>query len=409
MDGVEEIHKKRHPILGMPLSLCVQLLKWYIVSLEGVYEMKKTIELLRRQSILSIPEETQYWLVRADGGKYYEDFFTNGFIAVADNEFDLDSIEKFEQFKEIGYTSEGFKNMINERYPEWNQRKVSHSASRLMNFIHNIKINDIVIVPSHRSNMFLIGLVASDIYEIADNTDIFQEGIISCPYLKRRNVRWLKEVPRQAISEKMYWILTSQHTILSLNEHDQQIDKMIAPIYVKGGNLHCSLKVNKTSGVTSEEWLSLYRVIEDVKSDKEKIVVKANVESPGILELVSSFVDPETARTITIFFLLSGLTIGKINLFGWKHEGFVSYFFGNGKLERDKKKEENESRKLDNERKKIENEKARIEMEVLKQETEIQAQQINSVLKISAFDPGRTIEHRTKMDSLDNQDEEKSE
>ena len=49
--------------------------------------------LIIEDNILQIPEineNTRYWLVRANGGKYYEDFKNSSTISIHDNELSLD-------------------------------------------------------------------------------------------------------------------------------------------------------------------------------------------------------------------------------------------------------------------------------------------------------------------------------
>ncbi|WP_238352223.1 hypothetical protein [Lactiplantibacillus plantarum] len=40
--------------------------------------------------ILTIPDDTSYWLVRADGGKYLDDYIENSFISIAHNQVTIE-------------------------------------------------------------------------------------------------------------------------------------------------------------------------------------------------------------------------------------------------------------------------------------------------------------------------------
>lgn len=263
--------------------------------------MDSTFDFLENGIILEIPQDTKYWLVRADGGKFYHDFMLNNFIAVSDNEVTLESISEFPQLKsDIGHTIEGYKSLYNETYEEWNQQQIAHAASRTMKFLDEIKEKDIVIVPSHRSQNFIVGIVTGDPYQINEEEIGITEHYAKCSYLKRRRVQWVKEVPRSAISEKMYWILSSHQSILSLNDHDEYIDKLLAPIYIKNGQCYGALKIDRKDGVTSSEWLKLYSVIEDVKDDSSEIVVKSNVQSPGHIEILSELANLPKVISITL-------------------------------------------------------------------------------------------------------------
>ncbi|MBW8351710.1 hypothetical protein K0H71_20095 [Bacillus sp. IITD106] len=353
--------------------------------------------------MLEIPSDTNYWLVRADGGSYYEDFLVNDFIAIADNEISLESINRFPQLNtDIGHTIEGFKALYQETYLKWNSQQISHAASRTMKFITEMKKNDIVIVPSHRSLYFLIGIVESDPFQILEKDVNISGHYKKCPYLKRRKIKWIKEVPRTAISDKMFWIFSTHQTILSLNEHAEHIDRLFTPIYIKNGFCYSSLKVNKKENITSAEWLKLYNVIEMVRSDSD-VFVKSNVQSPGLISLLAPAGNVSIIVAVTL--LLSGVILGEVNLPGVKVQGIIPYFFGKGKLEREKMR-------LENERLQLENDKIRIGINLSGQEkklAESTALEISKELRISAFNAGKTFEFEKKMDSIDSLDEDELE
>lgn len=379
----------------------------------GKILVNSTLDFLEQGKILEIPKDTKYWLVRADGGRYYNDFLLNNFIAISDDEITLDAINEFPQLNtEIGRTIEGYKSLYQEKYEDWNNQQIAHAASRTLKFIEEIKENDIVVVPSHRSTTFIVGIVVGDTYESTGTESEVPIHYHTCPYLKRRKVHWIKEVPRSAISEKMYWILSSHQSILSLDEHAEYIDKLLAPIYIKNGFCYGALNVNKKKGVTSSEWLKLYNVIEDVKEDSSKIIVKSNVQSPGYIEILSELAN--LPKVVSIILLLSGGLFGKIKLGGIEVQGVIPYFFGNGKLERERMRLENENMKLDNDLKRIDVEKKKKESGMIidlseveekeKEKAETMAHELSQELKISAFSAGTTLGHKMRMGSVDSQD-----
>ena len=125
-------------------------------------------------SILEIPSDISYWLVRANGGTYYEDFFLNNFISIGDNDITLNDLNNItnnntdeskilQLYKELYQSKRGKQNL--------NTQQIAHAASRTFKFVNEISIGDIVIVPSRRSERFVIGIVESDPFEIT-NADI---------------------------------------------------------------------------------------------------------------------------------------------------------------------------------------------------------------------------------------------
>ncbi len=373
--------------------------------------MNSPYDFLENGLLLEIPDDTNYWLVRADGGKYYHDFLLNNFIATSDDEITIEAIENFPQLKPpVGPTKEGYKLLYQQKYDDWNNQQIAHAAGRTMKFLNDIKVNDVVMVPSHSSTHFIIGIVTSDPYEEVHSERLSPDHYIVCPYLKRREVLWIKEVPRDAISEKMYWILSSHQSILPLNDHSEYIDKLFAPVYMKSGSCHGVVKVNKEAGIESNEWYRLYGVVEEIKAEDAVVTVKSNVESPGILVFISDHYPAIIATTV----VLTGLSIGQINICGFKSVGLYRYFFGEEKLQRDKVGLENEGQRLENELKSLEVIERKRELGITDSDSAIKeaentAHELSEELSVSAFNPGQILGHRKRRENLDDQSSDEPE
>lgn len=354
-------------------------------------------------NILDIPTETGYWLVRADGGKYYEDFFLNNFISISDNAITLESIKETESL--TGITVDHYKNLYLEKYSDWNSQQISHAASRTFKFIEEMKIGDLILVPSKKSQDFLIGIITDDPYEISEDDLVDQNEVHYSinPFLKRRKITWLKEVNRSEISEKLYWILSAHQTIFDLEKEKEYINQLLAPIYSQGGVLHSTLKISKKEGLNSSEWLKLYSLINSiVEEDEEEVIIKSNVQSPGLLEFVTT--NPTTSVMLTV--ILSGVIFGEVNICGVKLVGIVPFYqsFKKGQIEISKGTKEVEIMDEEKYAKKLENQKAEFELEKEKylwedKKIEMEAEKIRNQLQISNFDAGRVFEHQTQTDT----------
>lgn len=355
--------------------------------------------------ILEIPEDMGYWLVRADGGKYYEDFFLNNFIAVSDNEITLEDIKDSAKGAFVGITVDHYKELYREKYQEWKPQQIAHSAGRTFKFIEEMKIGDLVLVPSKNSNRFLMGILTSDVYEITEK-DLMVKVEVNYsinPFYKRRSVQWVKEISRKEISEKLYWILSAHQTIFNLLDQKEYVNQLLAPIYVQNGLCHGTIKISKKEGITSNEWFELYSIIKS-KSDnvKDEVIVKSNVQSPGLIEFISN----NYMLVISTATVLSGIVFGEINTAGVKLKGILPYFQTRKKENVEIKKFEKEIELMDEEKaaKQIENEKSQFELdkereiwEVKKLENEVERLRLQ--LQISSFDAGRIVESQTQTDS----------
>ncbi|MEA0565049.1 hypothetical protein [Lysinibacillus irui] len=368
-------------------------------------------------NILEIPSDTGYWLVRADGGKYYDDFFLNNFIAISDNEITLELINQCKKKSIVGITLDHYKNLYRETY-KWKPQQIALAAGRTQKFLEEIKIGDIVLVPARHSSNFLIGVVTSDYYEITESeiaSKIEVKYAIN-PYLKRRDISWIKEVSRNEISDKLYWMLSAHQTIFNLKGYKDYINQLLAPVYIHDGFCHGILKVSKAEGLDSDEWFDFYSLIKHkTEHTKEKVFVKSNVQSPGILEMVADLKDVTTI--VGLMTVLGGAIFTEVKIGDKSIRGILPYFL-NLKLEQEKMKQENKQIEVGNSKsmkeveileeerraKQLENELKEIviegeRMKIQQQKLEMEAQQVRNRLQISSFDAGRVFEDQTQMDS----------
>lgn len=82
----------------------------------------------------------KYWLVRADGGKYYDDFKYNHFISIHHNEVTLQDLETSELLLTAEKTIEHYKKTIANIYEKQSLTKhqITFTAKRLYCFIEEM-------------------------------------------------------------------------------------------------------------------------------------------------------------------------------------------------------------------------------------------------------------------------------
>ncbi|GAA0343708.1 hypothetical protein ACFQ4Z_02910 [Oceanobacillus oncorhynchi subsp. oncorhynchi] len=355
-------------------------------------------------NVLKIPDSTGYWLLRADGGKYYEDFFLNNFIAISDNEITLEKMKVYDDNNLAGITTEDLKLLYKENYDSWSPQQVAHATGRTEKFCIEMKIGDLVLVPAKRSTKFLLGIICSEVYELTNqelNSSKEVHYSIS-PYHKRRDIKWIKEVSRSEISEKLYWLLSAHQTIFNLQEQKEHVNQLLSPIYIQNGICHGSIKISKKEGVTANEWYELYSSVKQYTDlTTEKVIIKSNVQSPGLMEFVSDNVYSIVAITA----VLSGFIIGEINFVGIKIKGILPYYqqHKKQKIDMEVKEEEKRSKQIENERAEFELYKDK-EIWEIKKEKEVE--QLRGQLQISSFDAGRLTEDQTQTGNSEKPNED---
>lgn len=269
--------------------------------------------------IYEIPEETQYWLVRADGGKYYEDFKHSSTISLQDNDLTLDLFDDLVTLSsEIRL--EYYKKIISDKKDKLSKQQISIIAKKMFAFISQMKIGDIIVVPSHRTQKFMVGVIKSDAYELSDEgIKKLQKRGERLDYCvsdnkKRRKVKWLNEVPRSKVNSNFLYTLTMHQSIINVTESSEYITPLVSPIYIQNNKLTLCVRVNTPKAIDSETWQSFYTMINELKSKEidEKVSVKSNVESPGYIIISSSF----TQLSGNPIALSASVIIGVAALFG---------------------------------------------------------------------------------------------
>lgn len=313
-------------------------------------------------TIYEIPDDTQYWLVRADGGKYYKDFEYSNTISIQDNDL---SLELFNGPAMLSHEVrlDYYKKKIASVKPEFNPHQVSIAAKKMLAFINQMKIGDIVIVPSKQTKHFLIGVILSEPYELTDKQleDLQKRGermnYKASDNIKRRKVKWLNEVSRNRVNSNFFYTLTMHQSIIDVSDTRDYIAPLLSPIYIQDNKLTLCIRVNTPRGITSETWQSLYTMINELKNTKinESIVVKSNVQSPGFIVLTSSLTQFIEGMPLSLsgLIVIYQLLLGDIEFKGYRIKGLIPTAY---ELYRDwtMDKKEAKSKDLDNEMKALE-------------------------------------------------------
>jgi len=241
--------------------------------------------------IVQIDGKRNYWLVRTQSGEYHEEFYFDDFIAIGWDDFN--NKEEFENPSNEGY----LKKQIASKYPESKQPGLIYNQIR--RFFTEMKLGDLVMIPSKNSTHISFGKVVSEPY-IADipSTDI-EEGI--CPFQKRLDVDWIKTAKRAELDPYLYKMMNSHHTINNANEYASFIDRTLHSFYMKNGNAHLVMRIKKQGVLNGLDFFEFGQMIIDLLPEvknlgftkeeinkRKDIKVKSNVQSPGIVEFISS-------------------------------------------------------------------------------------------------------------------------
>ncbi|MFY2157397.1 hypothetical protein ACOSZF_17305 [Cytobacillus firmus] len=191
-------------------------------------------------SIPTIDPNRRYWLVRTNAGDFYDEFFMENYIGIGWNKVKLEDLKVARPLADI----------VSERYPD---ERHNYVANQVLTFVRMIKKGDIVLIPSKNSVYITFGeIIETAVYEedsIPENIedeellDVDFDG--RCPYIKRKNVKWIKTVRRGNLDPYLYKVIYSHHTISDAAPYAPYIDRLLHSFFVKGDEAHFILQVQK--------------------------------------------------------------------------------------------------------------------------------------------------------------------
>jgi len=239
--------------------------------------------------IVEIDSTRNYWLVRTNAGAYFDEFYIKNFIAIGWNE--CKDFTKFREEKKndnIAQEIEGF-------YPKEQSGRIYGQIHR---FSFEMQIGDIVMIPSENSSFIRFGVIVSDPYIREVSATEIDEG--SCPYIKTRNVEWIKIVEKSKLDPYLFRMMQSHQTINNANDYAHYIDRTLHNFFMKEGKAYLVLRVEKQGDIPAFDLVNFVNGVIDLvpvvnelpgikkEYEKDDLDLKLNVQSPGFTEFFSN-------------------------------------------------------------------------------------------------------------------------
>ena len=241
-------------------------------------------------NIPSIGNDTNFWMVRAKRGFFFNEFLSNGFIAIGWNSITKAMISQTLTRSQ----SDGLKASIKETYGE---SKPGTALNKCIRFCYELKTGDIaVIVDNNRVAFAYIGEyyedssagltvelekeVHSHIEKANPNTDAFD-----CPYVKRRKITLIKVMgENDTISPYLQSaIARNWHSLSDLNEYAELVLSGCFDTFVFRDKLTVTFRVRRKEEINVLDLanfvLSAARLLSD--NDPQNVQVKTTLHSPG--------------------------------------------------------------------------------------------------------------------------------
>ena len=235
------------------------------------------------EDMKKIDDDKRYWFVRTMGGQFFDTFKTNNFIAVGCNLVSLSDINTLPQKPKKAQIV--LREILKSRYPE--DKSAGRSAAMILKFVREMKVGDVIVIPSANSSRFAFGEIVGDPYEVEHDEN-------ECLFHKRRAIEWKVSKRRSVLPPLLQLPLISQHALSDITVHSTLIDSVMNSFYTKDDTANLVLKINTNSDVTLDDFCALNSIptlIEGFCNEygidfkRSDIVLKIQMESPGWLRL----------------------------------------------------------------------------------------------------------------------------
>lgn len=259
------------------------------------------------------PSDINYWLIRTNGGRWFEEFFElNHVTIISDNYYlsDFNNLNTLKQFKNrVKTLNNRIQNKISKKFSHLadeernkliklltlSSRQCTVLSKRLFTFIQKINIGDYIIIPNINSNSYKIGIVKSNANEYsttkmkAINRKAKSDKFTPSNNKLYRKIEWIKEINKYELDSEILNKTYNHQTIINLTEYKNKINSLLNSIFIQDGLLHINLNVSRKESINNKLWLKLHNTIDYIESiaNSETEAIKVDVQSPGFLEIAT--------------------------------------------------------------------------------------------------------------------------
>ena len=288
---------------------------------------EKLIQALNSIEIPKIPDDTQFWLIRTQGGVFYNEYIANGFVALGWNLIDRASkIDDSEKLKELRAT-------IVELY---NEKRPGSAINKCERFIKEVQEGDIVMIPNSGSTEFSICRVG-EYYEVPDYSPEFEiaeikkvdngKNSVKCPYKKRRKISLLLKISAKRLGLKLTNAASNYHGISCFNTYAEDILNCVYNCYEYKGDINYTINIAKQCDISARDFSTLLDCISglfcEIVTDEQSVSISVNLNSPGRLRVKLKSACRFLKKRVAPFLLAYIIIFGGSG-FGFEFDGIVN-------------------------------------------------------------------------------------
>lgn len=334
-------------------------------------------------SVSSIAEDTNFWMVRAKRGFFFDEFLSNEFIAIGWNSVTQAMINPMLSKSQ----SDGIKEELKEIYGE---SRPGTALNKCIRFCYELKSGDIaVIVDNNRIAFAYIGEYYEDTSKrlsVEFEKEIHQQiekanpnlDRFDCPYIKRRKIKVIKVLGKNdVISPYLQTALARNwHSLSDLNDYAELVLSSCFDTFIFRDKLIITFRVRKKEEINvldlSNFVLNAAKLLSD--DQPEKVHVKTTLHSPGdVILQIWNFVQENALPLLMCYVAVFG---GKVGDYEFNSLLGIVKNIINSKY--DNQKQELELRKLSAEVNLIEQQALEKELENIEKKRKLQIESIDT-------------------------------
>lgn len=256
--------------------------------------LQENIEKLS-DSVKKGSQQCRYWMVRTNAGAYFDLFVKNDYVALSRNDIPYNLLyEAKQQYHDktnviIKKVKEAIKKSSTIDKSGYDERSLSLAISQVYKFVYEVKKNDIVIIPSEKSDEICIGVFTED--NLADSQQTNENFVYT------RKVRWIKLLKKRFFDPFFYKLFTSHHAICDVSPYQEYIERSIRSQFVINDESHYVIALTSEKikarhlfkfGDLMLELFEDYIKSESLNFDINSIDASINLNSPGRIDFKSN-------------------------------------------------------------------------------------------------------------------------
>lgn len=282
--------------------------------------------------IIRLSGSTNCWVVRCDGGEYYEHFKKNSLIAIGHIDFlKYEDISEFMNDIETA-ESEIIQMLVSRSIPRKVAKKKARSdINHAIRFIEALTDGDYVVTIGHST--ILIGIIEADSYidkeplliKKAREVNTKSENVYETFKMDlslRRSVSWIAEIPKIKVPFALQKLLISPLTIFKM-KNPTILYHTLYPSFIYNNNfLHFSILIEQKSNIKNRDMLELLTLLDSIEQLSQhdiNTVINSDESFTSDLNIKASFMSPGeifanfpllTSTSISTFYVIYSFLFG---------------------------------------------------------------------------------------------------